>query len=95
MEMDTVSSSNPPLPGRPGYNLVRTQKKLMLKRVFEIIKKEDKIKLNKIIARMYIEEGFSKKTAKEYIEMLYNAGYISIEGEESIVKIKRELDATS
>lgn len=95
MEIESETSSNPPLPGRPGFNLVRTQKKLMLKRVFEIIKKEGKIKLNEIIAKMYIDEGFSKKTAKEYIEMLFSAGYISIEGDEDIVKIKRELDATS
>lgn len=92
--MEIESKPLPPSPSqsRPGLNLVRTQKRLMLKRVFEIIKKEKQIKLNKFIAKMYIDEGFSKKTAKEYIEMLYNADYITLEGEDSIVKIKKELE---
>lgn len=97
MEIDTNHElSQEPRPIPNGLNLIRTQKKLRLKRIFEIIKKNPKgIKVKELIAKLYIEEGSSKARAKEDIEMLYNGHYISIEGQDSIVKIKRDLDATS
>ena len=95
MELDIKDQTKSPLSNRPGLNLIRTQKRLLLKRIFEIIRDSKGIILNKLIAKMYIEEGFSKKTAKEYIEMLYHADYITIEGEKNIVKVKREFNANA
>ncbi len=95
MESDIKDRSKSLPPGRPELNLIRTQKRLLLQRIFEIIRDLKGIELSKLIAKMYIEEGFSKKTAKEYIEMLYHAEYITIDGDKSIVKVKREFNAAT